>query len=504
MIPASLLSIDLAANAADPNTEPSLTPVAGDNGDSFTDFISQALNAPSPDNGFPDAQAMSAQMPPTDTGFQPAPAISSNESDSTDESTSDGGASQSDSDKNRISKASKPETDNQGLDALTANYLAGMLAQPIAVATNDNLKAPVSAGQGRSPEKHESVAMLTISDTRNSSLPSALEVNDAGQQSSSSNRIPSSSNRKIGDASKLAATVTTTAKAAESAISSANDSSDTPTKDLAANTQMAGRQLDAGLVNNPAATAAIDGTTAAFEAQRMKFTAQKDESAGSTGSAVQKLPRATAIGPDSGRPKAPTASVLATGSSGRRSDFASLPTTLDLVSSVDSGSLRDATVQDASHSLDGSTSQVERVARMVMQEAMTIRQSGATSLAVSLKVDAHTELFVQLTNHDGLIQASLRCDQGNIAGLAGHWGQLQESLARHNVQLLPPDNGTFSKNQSDYSSNPGNSRQNEQPSQNQQQNSNSLKTASTQSSIPAKARASKTRTSDGSNWEYWA
>ena len=45
---------------------------------------------------------------------------------------------------------------------------------------------------------------------------------------------------------------------------------------------------------------------------------------------------------------------------------------------------------------------------------------------------------MQLTTHNGQIQASLRCERGSLAGLDGHWNDLQESLAKQNVQLLPP------------------------------------------------------------------
>ena len=90
--------------------------------------------------------------------------------------------------------------------------------------------------------------------------------------------------------------------------------------------------------------------------------------------------------------------------------------------------------------VDTSAAQALRVAHLFNQEVVMIRQSGANSLAVSLKLDPHTELFLQLTNHDGQIQASIRCERGNLAGLGGHWGELRESLARQNVQLLPLEN----------------------------------------------------------------
>ena len=74
---------------------------------------------------------------------------------------------------------------------------------------------------------------------------------------------------------------------------------------------------------------------------------------------------------------------------------------------------------------------------MISREVTMVRQSGAQALAVTLKVDAHTSLFLQLTNHNGQIEASVRCEKGSAAGLDTHWGELQESLARQNVQLLP-------------------------------------------------------------------
>ena len=77
------------------------------------------------------------------------------------------------------------------------------------------------------------------------------------------------------------------------------------------------------------------------------------------------------------------------------------------------------------------------VERMISREVTMVRQSGAEALAVTLKVDSRTSLFLQLTNHNGQIEASVRCEKGDAGALAGQWGQLQDSLARQNVQLLP-------------------------------------------------------------------
>jgi hypothetical protein len=91
-----------------------------------------------------------------------------------------------------------------------------------------------------------------------------------------------------------------------------------------------------------------------------------------------------------------------------------------------------------------SAGRIEQVERLISREVVMVRQSGAESLAVSLKVDPRTSLFLQLTNHHGQIEASVRCESGDAGALDAHWKQLQDSLARQNVQLLPLQNKPLS------------------------------------------------------------
>ncbi len=87
------------------------------------------------------------------------------------------------------------------------------------------------------------------------------------------------------------------------------------------------------------------------------------------------------------------------------------------------------------------TSQLARLEQLISNEVVSIREKGADSLGVSVKVDANTQLFLQLTNHNGQLQATLRCERGDFTALDTQWTQLQQALARQNVQLLPPGNG---------------------------------------------------------------
>jgi hypothetical protein len=250
----------------------------------------------------------------------------------------------------------------------------------------------------------------------------------------------------------------------------------------------------------------IDGMRAALNNQRMKFAAKKNEIAGG---AVQKLPDASAATDFSGDP---------TGKVNFKSDADLSGHTGD---SVDSGllihGLADSGMTDVmqgksaekGQSADAAAAQVERVAHLVNQEVVMVRQSGANSLAVSLKVDSHTELFLQLTNHDGQIQASLRCDRGNVEGLGSHWGELQESLARQNVQLMPLEDRISFRGISTVNpqSQTASSRAFDQSSQNRQQQFRDSRDEPSLGGVAGVAPpSSKTKSNNRSRqgWETWA
>ena len=169
----------------------------------------------------------------------------------------------------------------------------------------------------------------------------------------------------------------------------------------------------------------------------MKFVAEKNETAGRI---VQKLPNApAAVDSSSDLIDKVTTKTQPSLSGHTNSTFD--PDLQALVSANSTISdLSEGKFAEKPQSGDKIAAQVERLAHLVTQEVLMVRQSGANSLAVSLKVDSHTELFLQLTNHEGQIHASVRCERGNVEGLGSRWGELQESLARQNVQLMPLEN----------------------------------------------------------------
>ncbi len=83
------------------------------------------------------------------------------------------------------------------------------------------------------------------------------------------------------------------------------------------------------------------------------------------------------------------------------------------------------------------TGKVERISKLVLGEVALVKQHSSDSMAVVLRPDAETELFVHLTQRNGQIEATVRCERGDLQHLGALWGQLQESLAQQKVRLAP-------------------------------------------------------------------
>jgi hypothetical protein len=247
-----------------------------------------------------------------------------------------------------------------------------------------------------------------------------------------------------------------------------------------------------------------DGIGAASNKQRMKFVNEKNEIAGRT---MQKLPHA----PESDDVSTGLAenAVIKTdfGASGQKNDSSWSMAVLDSMAKAAALPAGHIEASDSISKVD-SQAQVDRVARLVNQEVVTIRQSGASAMTVSLKVDSQTELSLQLTNHDGQIQASIRCERGSVAGMDSHWGQLQESLAKQNVQLLPLESkGSATNSPFNSPSQNSFSGHSDQPSQNYQRQTPQLSGELAMEDIgkkPARSRNTKTNKSSPQGWESWA
>jgi hypothetical protein len=83
------------------------------------------------------------------------------------------------------------------------------------------------------------------------------------------------------------------------------------------------------------------------------------------------------------------------------------------------------------------TRRLERISHLIFEEVVLVRHLGVDSLAVVLKPDARTELFLRLTRQNGQIEAQVRVDRGDFTALNAQWPRLAESLAQHGVRVHP-------------------------------------------------------------------
>jgi hypothetical protein len=239
-------------------------------------------------------------------------------------------------------------------------------------------------------------------------------------------------------------------------------------------------------------SAPLSGTSVANTGERMSFTPERNEIAGRT---EQKLPP-TAI-----------SAVNAADSGGASSDggaksslaFSWHDTQPEPVTITDLSAQASApTAPVAAANVEApasvpSTASLDRLEEIISHEAVVIRHTGAETLGVSLRLDSDTQLFLQLTTHNGSIQASVRCERGHFAPEDAQWAQLQQSLARQNVALLPMTGGSNLNSQQRFQER---SREQVIPRED-----SALAGTAVQSAQP---RKQKGQNRSRRNWESWA
>ena len=79
----------------------------------------------------------------------------------------------------------------------------------------------------------------------------------------------------------------------------------------------------------------------------------------------------------------------------------------------------------------------DSVQAAILDQVVQIRQIRAQELAVVVKTDQGSELFLHLRQHNGQVEIHARCEHGNTQLLHQQWSELQSALARHGVSLAP-------------------------------------------------------------------
>jgi hypothetical protein len=237
------------------------------------------------------------------------------------------------------------------------------------------------------------------------------------------------------------------------------------------------------------AGAAAIGTAVADTSQRMNLSAERNDFAGRT---EQKVPPGAVTAAAVAGVDAASASRDRKAKPKLQFDWHDTPAQVLTIMDPSGKAVQNAREIEGSGSHPAANGQLSRLEMFVTREAVNIRQKGAESLSVSLKVDAGTELFLQLTNKDGQLQASLRCERGDFSALESQWTQLQQSLARQNVQLMPLGSGQSSNSQ--------------QPSEHQQrQLAQSEEGLASRPVVETKqTRGPKPQARSRHGWESWA
>ncbi|HET7625348.1 MAG TPA: hypothetical protein VFM25_08785 [Verrucomicrobiae bacterium] len=254
-------------------------------------------------------------------------------------------------------------------------------------------------------------------------------------------------------------------------------------------------------VNSTKPASIADGKAAAKQESPMKLADEQNEIAGST---VQNLPRLDARGEISFRPEGKS-EMPGVSAAERKEKTISENPIVALTEKVGT-SVSGKEISAARVLSDGSAANaVERLSKLVGGEAVAFRRSGAEAVTISLKLDSRTEISLGLASHHGQVQALIHCERGDLAGAENHWGQLRESLARHNVELLPLQKSDFSKSAWNFSSGAGS--RNFQPSG--QQHGRDPQARFLSEELPPAPRESgafqKTKkTQSARGWESWA
>jgi hypothetical protein len=78
---------------------------------------------------------------------------------------------------------------------------------------------------------------------------------------------------------------------------------------------------------------------------------------------------------------------------------------------------------------------VKATGRSILDAAVVMRQVMNGRLAVVLRPDKNTEIFLRVSSRNGGVEAFARCDRGDFCLLNSHWPELQDYMRQHGIRL---------------------------------------------------------------------
>ena len=82
----------------------------------------------------------------------------------------------------------------------------------------------------------------------------------------------------------------------------------------------------------------------------------------------------------------------------------------------------------------------EQLFFQISKQAVALKHFNADSMAVVLKPDSETAIFLHLQLQNGLVEVHARFERGDYQALQAGWDQLRESLASQGIRLGPLHN----------------------------------------------------------------
>ena len=79
----------------------------------------------------------------------------------------------------------------------------------------------------------------------------------------------------------------------------------------------------------------------------------------------------------------------------------------------------------------------EQLLLNLTREVAQFKRFNAESMAVVLKPDANTEIFLHLAMRNGQVDVQARFERGDFSAISGQWQQLQQTMAQQGVRLSP-------------------------------------------------------------------
>src|SRR6185436_8994364 len=82
----------------------------------------------------------------------------------------------------------------------------------------------------------------------------------------------------------------------------------------------------------------------------------------------------------------------------------------------------------------------EQIFFQISKQAVALKHFNADSMAVVLKPDSDTAIFLHLQLQNGQVEVHARFERGDYQALQAGWAQLRESLASQGIRLSPLHN----------------------------------------------------------------